>query len=139
MTIGYLVADVTGRIVGRVECPMYGTAPDVPDALSVRSGFLSGAADSCRLPRSERSTARAASSGSMSRVRQSAPFSNQTSTSQTLKEQEKCRCPALLCGGWDELTADHELLCSSWSFRGLRGDRIHPVPANPDGNYKTGR
>jgi hypothetical protein len=40
-TIGYLVADVRGRIVGRVECPMYGTAPDVPDALSVRSGFLS--------------------------------------------------------------------------------------------------
>ncbi len=40
-TIGYLVADVKGRIVGRVEAPMYGTAPDVPDALSVRSGFLS--------------------------------------------------------------------------------------------------
>jgi hypothetical protein len=39
-TIGYLVADVSGRIVGRVECPMYGTMPDVPDALSVRSGFL---------------------------------------------------------------------------------------------------
>jgi hypothetical protein len=41
MTIGYIVADVRGRVVGRVECPMYGTAPDVPDALSVRSGFLS--------------------------------------------------------------------------------------------------
>jgi hypothetical protein len=40
-TIGYLVADVRGRVVGRVECPMYGTAPDVPDALSVRSGFPS--------------------------------------------------------------------------------------------------
>jgi hypothetical protein len=40
-TIGYLVADVRGRVVGRVECPMYGTAPDVPDALAVRSGFLS--------------------------------------------------------------------------------------------------
>jgi hypothetical protein len=40
-TIGYLVADVSGRLVGRVECPMYGTAPDVPDALAVRSGFLS--------------------------------------------------------------------------------------------------
>jgi hypothetical protein len=39
-TIGYLVADVRGRVIGRVECPMYGTAPDVPDALSVRSGFL---------------------------------------------------------------------------------------------------
>ena len=40
-TIGFLVADVRGRVVGRVECPMYGTKPDVPDALSVRSGFLS--------------------------------------------------------------------------------------------------
>jgi hypothetical protein len=40
-TIGYLVADVSGRVVGRVETPMYGTSPDVPDALSVRSGFLS--------------------------------------------------------------------------------------------------
>jgi hypothetical protein len=39
-TIGYLVADVRGRIVGRVECGMYGTARDIPDALSVRSGFL---------------------------------------------------------------------------------------------------
>jgi hypothetical protein len=38
---GFLVADARGRIVGRVECPMYGTAPDVPDALSVRAGFLS--------------------------------------------------------------------------------------------------
>ncbi|MGH3129504.1 MAG: hypothetical protein ACRDNX_01680 [Gaiellaceae bacterium] len=40
-TAGYLVADRRGRIVGRVECPMYGRAPDVPDALSVRTGFLS--------------------------------------------------------------------------------------------------
>ena len=40
-TEGYLVADNRGRVVGRVECPMYGTAPDVPDALSVRAGFLS--------------------------------------------------------------------------------------------------
>ena len=40
-TIGYLVADVRGRVVGRVECPMYGKAPDVPDALAVRSGLLS--------------------------------------------------------------------------------------------------
>jgi hypothetical protein len=40
-TRGYLVADSRGRVVGRVECPMYGTAPDVPDALSVRAGFLS--------------------------------------------------------------------------------------------------
>jgi hypothetical protein len=40
-TVGYLVADIRGRIVGRVESPMYGTAPDVPDALAVRAGFLS--------------------------------------------------------------------------------------------------
>jgi hypothetical protein len=40
-TIGYLVADTRGKVVGRVECAMYGTARDVPDALSVRSGFLS--------------------------------------------------------------------------------------------------
>jgi hypothetical protein len=40
-TIGYLVADVKGRIVGTVEAPMYGSTPDVPDAVSVRSGFLS--------------------------------------------------------------------------------------------------
>ena len=38
---GFLVADVRGRFVGRVEGPMYGRAPDMPDALSVRSGFLS--------------------------------------------------------------------------------------------------
>jgi hypothetical protein len=40
-TRGFLVADARGRMVGRVECPMYGTAPDIPDALAVRSGFLS--------------------------------------------------------------------------------------------------
>ena len=40
-TIGYLVADVKGRVVGTVEAPMYGSTPDVPDAISVRSGFLS--------------------------------------------------------------------------------------------------
>jgi hypothetical protein len=40
-TIGFFVADVSGRPVGRVECPMYGTTPDVPDALAVRFGFLS--------------------------------------------------------------------------------------------------
>ncbi len=39
-TAGYLVADRRGRVVGRVESPMYGTSPDVPDALAVRSGFL---------------------------------------------------------------------------------------------------
>jgi hypothetical protein len=40
-TAGYLVADRQGRLVGRVECPMYGTEPDVPDAVAVRFGFLS--------------------------------------------------------------------------------------------------
>ena len=40
-TIGYLVADVKGHIVGTVEAPMYGSTPDVPDAVSVRCGFLS--------------------------------------------------------------------------------------------------
>ena len=39
-TAGYLVADARGRIVGRVECPMYGTSPEEPDALAVRSGWL---------------------------------------------------------------------------------------------------
>jgi hypothetical protein len=39
-TTGFLVADARGRIVGRVECPMYGTSPETPDALSVRSGFF---------------------------------------------------------------------------------------------------
>jgi hypothetical protein len=39
---GFLVADARGRVVGRVESPMYGTTPDVPDALAVRSGFMRG-------------------------------------------------------------------------------------------------
>ena len=39
---GFLVADVRGRVIGRVESPMYGTEPDRPDALAVRSGFLRG-------------------------------------------------------------------------------------------------
>jgi hypothetical protein len=38
---GFIVADSRGRLVGKVECPMYGTAPDVPDALSVKSGLFS--------------------------------------------------------------------------------------------------
>ena len=37
---GFLVADVRGRVIGRVESPMYGSQPDFPDALAVRSGFL---------------------------------------------------------------------------------------------------
>jgi hypothetical protein len=40
-TSGFLVADKRGRLVGRVECPMYGTRPDEPDALAVRSGLFS--------------------------------------------------------------------------------------------------
>ena len=40
-TTGFLVADAQGRVLGTVEGPMYGTTPDVPDAISVRSGFLS--------------------------------------------------------------------------------------------------
>ena len=40
-TTGYLVADAEGKLVGRVECPMYGTMEETPDALSVRFGFLS--------------------------------------------------------------------------------------------------
>ncbi len=39
-TSGYLVADAHGRLVGRVECAMYGTQPELPDALSVRKGFF---------------------------------------------------------------------------------------------------
>ena len=37
---GYLVADASGRLIGRVESPMYGTRPDEPDALAVRKRFL---------------------------------------------------------------------------------------------------
>ena len=59
-TAGYIVADRQGRLVGKVECPMYGTAPDVPDALSVKSGLFRGAAASSLRTRSSRSTARAA-------------------------------------------------------------------------------
>jgi hypothetical protein len=39
-TSGYLVADARGRLLGRVESPMYGTRPDEPDAVSVRKRFL---------------------------------------------------------------------------------------------------
>lgn len=39
---GFVVADARGRIIGKVEAPMYGTQPDVPDALAVRSGFFRG-------------------------------------------------------------------------------------------------
>jgi hypothetical protein len=40
-TTGFLVADARGRVVGKVEGPMYGRVEDVPDALAVRSGFFS--------------------------------------------------------------------------------------------------
>jgi hypothetical protein len=41
LTTGFVVADNRGRVIGRVECPMYGTVPNVPDALSVRGGRFS--------------------------------------------------------------------------------------------------
>jgi hypothetical protein len=37
-TTGFVVSDSQGKTIGRVECPMYGTLPDVPDALAVRTG-----------------------------------------------------------------------------------------------------
>jgi hypothetical protein len=40
-TAGFVVSDNSGRVVGRVECAMYGTAPNVPDALAVRAGRFS--------------------------------------------------------------------------------------------------
>ena len=39
-TMGYIVADSHGRVLGKVESPMYGTRPDEPDAISVRKGFF---------------------------------------------------------------------------------------------------
>ena len=39
---GFLVADVRGRVIGRVEAPMYGSQPDRPDALAVRPGRSRG-------------------------------------------------------------------------------------------------
>lgn len=41
LTSGFLVADRNGELVGRVESPMYGTSPDEPDALAVKSGVFS--------------------------------------------------------------------------------------------------
>ena len=40
-TSGFLVADRNGEVVGRVECPMYGTKENEPDALSVKGGLFS--------------------------------------------------------------------------------------------------
>jgi len=39
-TAGFLVADARGRVVGRVEGPMYGSSGETPDALSVRFSLL---------------------------------------------------------------------------------------------------
>jgi len=39
-TPGFLVVDLVGRNVGRVEGLMYGSSHETPDALSVRFGFL---------------------------------------------------------------------------------------------------
>jgi len=39
-TAGFLVTDIRGRLVGQVECPLYGVAADEPDALAVRSGLF---------------------------------------------------------------------------------------------------
>lgn len=39
-TTGYIVADSRGRVIGKVESPMYGTRPDEPDAVAVRKGFF---------------------------------------------------------------------------------------------------
>jgi hypothetical protein len=39
-TGGFTVNDSTGRHVGRVEGSLYGTSPDVPDALAIRSDGL---------------------------------------------------------------------------------------------------
>ncbi len=39
-TTGYIVADSRGRVIGKVESPMYGSRPDEPDAVAVRKGFF---------------------------------------------------------------------------------------------------
>ena len=39
-TSGFTVSDSTGRHVGQVESSLYGTSPDVPDALAIRSHGL---------------------------------------------------------------------------------------------------
>lgn len=37
-TTGFAVADALGAQVGVVEAPLFGTEPEIPDALAVRSG-----------------------------------------------------------------------------------------------------
>lgn len=39
-TSGFIVSDRTGRVLGRVECAVYGNCLDVADALAVKGGFL---------------------------------------------------------------------------------------------------
>jgi hypothetical protein len=39
-TRGYLVADSRGRMIGKVECPLYGASRDMPDSLAVARGFV---------------------------------------------------------------------------------------------------
>jgi hypothetical protein len=39
-TVGYLVADARGLVVGRVEAPRYSSSDRTADALSVRTGVL---------------------------------------------------------------------------------------------------
>jgi|GEM_PF-1459836 uncharacterized protein YrrD len=39
-TAGFLVADARGRILGKVDGPIYGASSEVPDALSVRLSVL---------------------------------------------------------------------------------------------------
>jgi len=39
-TSGFLVADARGRVVGRVEGPLYDASPEIPNALCVRSSLL---------------------------------------------------------------------------------------------------
>jgi hypothetical protein len=39
-TAGFVVVDARGRRVGRVECLLYGTEPEEPDALAVRAGTV---------------------------------------------------------------------------------------------------
>ena len=58
-TAGFLVADNRGpRVIGKVECPMYGTLPDVPDALSrPRRLLLTPSPPRSRPTRSRTSTA----------------------------------------------------------------------------------
>jgi hypothetical protein len=39
-TLGFRVSDAGGSPVGQVESPLYGSGPETPDALAVRSGHV---------------------------------------------------------------------------------------------------